>query len=70
VTSLLKIETAEEAQKALKAKGLEVSLDEVNAIGDWLEKAAENGGKLSEEELENVAGGVRPTRRPHPHSPW
>jgi hypothetical protein len=64
VTSLLKIETAEEVQTALKTKGLEVSLEEVKAIGAVLEKAAENGGKLSEDELENVAGGVYPHRRP------
>ncbi|MDR3332261.1 MAG: hypothetical protein LBT08_06500 [Synergistaceae bacterium] len=62
VTSLLKLETAEEAQKALKARGLEVSLEEVKAIGDVLEKAAENGGKLSEDELENVAGGFHSGR--------
>jgi DNA primase len=57
VTSLLKLETAEEAQKALKARGLEVSLDDLQAIGYGLEKAAENGGKLSEDDLEKVAGG-------------
>jgi hypothetical protein len=57
VTSLLKLETAEEAQKALKARGLEVSLDEIKAIGAVLEKAAENGDKLSEADLGNVAGG-------------
>jgi hypothetical protein len=57
VTSLLKLETHEEVQKALKARGLEVSLEEIKAIGDVLEKTAENGGKLSEAELENVAAG-------------
>jgi hypothetical protein len=69
VTSLLKLEAPSDVQKALKTRGLEVSLEEVKAIGAVLEKAAENGGKLSEYELENVAGGgVRPAapRRPAP----
>jgi hypothetical protein len=58
VTSLLKLETPEEAQKALKAKGVEMSLDEIKTLGAALEKAAKNGGTLSEAELEKVAGGV------------
>jgi hypothetical protein len=65
VTSLLKLETAEEAQKALEARGLEVSLEEIKAIGDVLEKDAENGGKLSEADMGNVAGGQSPAERLH-----
>jgi predicted ribosomally synthesized peptide with nif11-like leader len=54
MTSLLKIETPEEVQKALKTRGLEVSLDEIKAIGAMLAK----GGELSEDDLEKVAGGT------------
>jgi hypothetical protein len=58
MTSLLKLETPEEVQKALKAKGLELSIEEIKYIGAVLEKAAEKGGTLNEADLEKVAGGI------------
>jgi hypothetical protein len=57
VTSLLKLDTPEDVQKAVKAKGLELSLDEIKAVRDGLVKAAEKGGELNEADLEKVAGG-------------
>jgi hypothetical protein len=57
VASLLKLETPEAAQTALKAKGFDLSLDELQAFRDTLLKAVESGGELNETELEKVAGG-------------
>jgi lactobin A/cerein 7B family class IIb bacteriocin len=60
VTSLLKLDTPEEVQTALKAKGLELSLGDINAVREGLIKAAENNGELNEADLEKVAGGWVP----------
>lgn len=48
-------ETPEEAQAFLKDKGVEISLEEIKEIGAALEKMQD--GELSEDDLENVAGG-------------
>jgi lactobin A/cerein 7B family class IIb bacteriocin len=60
VKSLLELETAEEVQSALAARGIEASREEILSVRDALIKAAEKGGTLSDEELENVAGGIIP----------
>jgi hypothetical protein len=49
------METPEAVQKALSDKGVELSLEEINSIKDFLYA---NEGELSEADLENVAGGV------------
>lgn len=53
--SLLDMETEEEVQAALKEKGVEISTEDIDAIKRALENQGE--GELSEDELENVAGG-------------
>ena len=62
VKALLELESPEEAQAALKEKGLDFSTDELVALRDALlkmsEKAGENGGELSVEDLDEVAGGM------------
>jgi lactobin A/cerein 7B family class IIb bacteriocin len=60
VKSLLDLETPEEVQSALAARGVEASREEILSVRDALVKAIEKGGTLSDEELENVAGGVLP----------
>ena len=64
VKALLGLESAEEAQAALKEKGLEFSTDELVALRDALlkmsAKAEANGGELSVEDLDEVAGGILP----------
>ena len=55
VTSILEIDNAEDVQKALADKGLELSLKEITTIQKTL---SEEEGELSEDDLENVAGGV------------
>ena len=61
VKGLLALETPEEVQAALKEKGVAVSIEEIMQLKDALikasEKAAESGGELSLEELEEAAGG-------------
>jgi hypothetical protein len=57
VTSLLELETAEDVQKALATKGIELSLEELNALRNSVVKASENYGELNEADLEKVAGG-------------
>jgi lactobin A/cerein 7B family class IIb bacteriocin len=58
--SLLELETPEEVQSALKVRGIEASREEILSVRDALVKAAEKGCVLSDEELENVAGGIIP----------
>ncbi len=55
VSSIMEMENPEDVQKALSAKGLELSLAEIKAIQEAL---SSNEGELSEDELEDVAGGV------------
>ena len=68
VKSLFALETPEEARDAFRKKGLALSAEEVLALRGLLiktlEKAGENGGELSVEELDEVAGGVLNTMIP------
>jgi predicted ribosomally synthesized peptide with nif11-like leader len=56
---LFALETPGEVQSFLKEQGLEFSLDEINTFKDALIKAATKpkSGELSDEDLEDVAGG-------------
>lgn len=54
VGSILEMDTAEDVQKALSKKGLDLSLEEINTIRTSLEHEE---GELSEDQLEDVAGG-------------
>ena len=73
VKGLFELESAAEVQAALKEKGIEFSEEEIISIRDFLLKVEESDitkeqlekwtvqledGELSEEELENVAGGI------------
>lgn len=53
VAALERITTAEEAQKAFAAKGIEMTLDEVQQIGNLMAQQDE----LGEDDLDSVAGG-------------
>lgn len=53
------IEEPEDVQKAFKEAGLELTMDEVKALGSALANAAE-GKELSEDDLDSVAGGITP----------
>ncbi len=53
--SLINMETPEEVQAALNDKGISLSLEDISMIQQILENGTE--GELSEDELENVAGG-------------
>lgn len=54
VNHLLTLESNEEVRKAFAEKGVEFSLEEVEAVAE----AAFGGGELDESQLENVAGGI------------
>lgn len=54
VNSIMDMENAEDVQKALADKGLELSLDEINAIQRAL---SGEEGELDEDQLAEVAGG-------------
>ena len=58
VKALFALETPEEVQSALKEKNIEFSIDEILKIRDLLLKTTENGGVLSDEELQEVSGGL------------
>ena len=56
---IIKIQSPEEMQKAFATKGLELSLEEAQAMISTIKNFAENkSGELSEADLEGVAGGV------------
>ncbi len=58
VEKLFALENANEVQDLLKADGLDFSLDEINVLKDGIIKVAEKGNnELSDEDLEDVAGG-------------
>ena len=56
---LFSLETAEEVQSLLGEQGIEFTLEEIGALREALVKATAKGaaGELSDEELEEVAGG-------------
>lgn len=60
---LFSLETSEEVQNFLKEQGLEFSSEEINVLRDALLKVLEKGenGELSDESLEDVAGGIAAT---------
>ena len=69
VKELLAMERVEDVQTALEEKDIELSLDEINQIGEFIKKAQSGeisqeqvqrmaDGELSEDELEEVAGGI------------
>ena len=55
VASVLALDTPEEVQAALKERGLDVTLEEIDAIQKALVKKAD--GELADDDLEDVAGG-------------
>lgn len=56
--SIIKMETPEEVQKAFAEKGVEVSKEEVQALGAIINKVCEKkGAALSEEDLNEISGG-------------
>lgn len=57
---LFAFEKAEDVQTFLKGHGLDFSLEEINLFKDALVKTLEKGtdAELSDEDLEDVAGGV------------
>lgn len=56
VESILQLETAEEVQKAFADKGVDLTVQDIEAIKDAV--IAKTEGELSEDDLENVAGGA------------
>ncbi len=56
VKELLEQETAEDAQKFLASKGVEISIEDLEEIQKIL--AAQSDEEMDDGELENVAGGV------------
>jgi len=57
---LFSMENAQDVQALLKEQGLDFSFDEINVMKEALVKALEKGGssELSDDDLENVAGGI------------
>ena len=60
VGELKNLKSAEELQEAFKNNGVDMTLEEINALGDLCEKALEemDNDELSEENLSSVSGGV------------
>ena len=60
VKELFSLETAEEAQKALKSKNVDMSIEELNKIRDTLLAKVSESGELSLDALDEAAGGLGP----------
>ncbi len=61
VNQLMEMDSVQEVQAALHEKSLDFSEEELNTIRETLIKISENGDtELSDEELEDVAGGLIP----------
>lgn len=60
---LFSLETPEEVQSFLKDQGMEFSPEEINMLRDALVQTVQKGenGELSDESLEDVAGGIAAT---------
>ena len=56
VKELLQQETAEDAQKFLASKGIEISIEDLEKIQKIL--AAQSDDEMDDSQLENVAGGA------------
>ena len=55
---ILVMKTPEEVQAAFKGKGVEISLEEIELLGDLINKSIEKGGKkLTEDDLHEIVGG-------------
>lgn len=52
------VDTVEEVQKAFADHGVEITTEEIYAIGDAVSAATSAGGELSEDALDAVSGGV------------
>jgi predicted ribosomally synthesized peptide with nif11-like leader len=63
VEKLFSLETPEEVQRLLKAENMDFTLEEINMFKESLVKAIAKGegGELSDDELEEVAGGYTPS---------
>lgn len=58
VVKMLSQETPEDVQKLFQENGVEVSMEEVNALGAELNRISTTGDELTEESLESVTGGI------------
>ena len=59
LNDLLDMQTSEEVQKVFKEKGMEISLEDVNAIADIINKIIEKDfAKLNAEDLDKISGGI------------
>ena len=58
VKELLQQETAEDAQKFLASKGVEISIEELEEIQKALAAQSGEDDEVNDNELENVAGGA------------
>ncbi len=58
VVKMLSQESAEDVQKLYAENGVELTMDEVKALGEALDKVDQPEGELDEDALENVSGGV------------
>ena len=57
-STLVAMQSAEEVQAALNAKGLDLSIEEINNLAKALNEASASDKDLTEEELDSVAGGI------------
>ena len=58
VESLVNLEKPEDVQAVFKEKSIELSLDEINKIKALMEKINEDNSELSDNELDNIVGGL------------
>ena len=55
---VLEATTEEEVKKLFSEHGMEISAGDINVLAKAIAQAAKNDGKLSEKNLESIAGGI------------
>ena len=62
VEEILNMDTIEDVQAGFAQHGVEISEDEVDKLGDIIEETSKKMSKLSEDELNQIAGGGHSVR--------
>ena len=55
---VLSAQTVEEVKSLFSAEGVDLTDEDINVLGQAIEAAIQNGGNLSDADLENISGGV------------
>ena len=58
VLKVISLQSNEEIQKEFKKNGVKVSIEDIQKIKDKFQEFVDNSGKISDEEMEVISGGI------------